>query len=61
MAFSAAIVLLGRRGAGVGAVGGLVTGGSVGALIHPDPLAISRKASGLSRVPLRHMQAKHFL
>lgn len=45
MAFAAAFVFLGKRGAAVGAVGGLVTGGSIGALIVPAPLAVARKPS----------------
>ncbi|PHJ25639.1 transmembrane domain protein [Cystoisospora suis] len=41
MAFAAAFVFLGKRGAAVGAVGGLVTGGSIGALIVPAPLSVA--------------------
>ncbi|PFH33867.1 hypothetical protein BESB_080830 [Besnoitia besnoiti] len=41
MAFSVSIVLLGKRGAGVGAIGGLCTGGSIGGLISPGALPIS--------------------
>ncbi|EPT31953.1 hypothetical protein TGME49_221180 [Toxoplasma gondii ME49] len=41
MAFSVSVVLLGKRGAGVGAVGGLLAGASTAALIHPGALSVS--------------------
>ncbi|KEP63192.1 UNVERIFIED_CONTAM: hypothetical protein HHA_221180 [Hammondia hammondi] len=41
MAFSVSVVLLGKRGAGVGALGGLLAGASTAALIHPGALSVS--------------------
>lgn len=43
LAFACGIVLLGRRGAWLGAVGGVATGGSIAGLVDPSAFPISCK------------------
>lgn len=44
--FCCSFVLLGRRGAWLGAVGGVATGGAIAGMVDPTAFAITRKSRG---------------
>lgn len=59
MAFLVSLVLLGKRGAAVGAIGGICAGGTIGALISPTPLSVSCKDREKDTTPVTRTHVHH--